>query len=83
MTQPKIAPYGSWRSPITADMIVGSTVGLGQVTCDGGDIYWTETRPTEGGRSVVCRWSGTGPAVDVTPAEFSVRTRVHEYGGGA
>ena len=83
MTEPQSAPYGSWKSPITAGMIVGSTVGLGQVVCDGGDIYWTESRPSEGGRNVICRWSGADGAVDVTPAGFNVRTRVHEYGGGA
>lgn len=83
MTEPQYAPYGSWKSPITAGMIVGSTVGLGQVVCDGGDIYWTESRPSEGGRNVICRWAGAGGAVDVTPAGFNVRTRAHEYGGGA
>ncbi|MEX2616511.1 MAG: S9 family peptidase [Alphaproteobacteria bacterium] len=83
MTEPQSAPYGSWESPITAGMIVGSTVGLGQVVCDGGDIYWTESRPAEGGRNVVCRRAGAGGAADVTPAGYNVRTRVHEYGGGA
>ena len=83
MTEPQSAPYGSWKSPITAGMIVGSTVGLGPVVCDGGDIYWTESRTSEGGRNVICRWSGADGAVDVIPAGFNVRTRVHEYGGGA
>jgi dienelactone hydrolase len=82
MSQQRIAPYGSWTSPITADMIVGSTVGLGQVACDGDAVYWTEMRPSEGGRTVVCRWADGDP-VDVTPPGFNVRTRVHEYGGGA
>ena len=83
MTEPQSAPYGSWKSPITAGMIVGSTVGLGQVVCDGGDIYWVESRPAEAGRNVICRWSDAAGVEDVTPAGFNVRTRAHEYGGGA
>ena len=37
-----VKPYGAWKSSITADLIVGETVGLGQVSCDGSEIYWTE-----------------------------------------
>jgi dipeptidyl aminopeptidase/acylaminoacyl peptidase len=77
------APYGSWRSPITADLIASTTTGLGQIALDGDDTYWVETRPTEGGRSVVVRRTPDGRTSDVTPAPFNVRTRVHEYGGGA
>src|SRR5258708_21263404 len=72
-------PYGAWKSPITSDLIVAETIGLGAVLVDGGDIYWTESRPGEGGRNVLVKKD----AGDVTPAPFNVRTRVHEYGGGA
>lgn len=77
------APYGAWKSSITADLIVGETVGLGQVAFDGGDIYWTELRPSEAGRSVLRCRSAAGTISDLTPADFNVRTRAHEYGGGA
>jgi len=83
MREPKIAPYGSWKSPITSDLIVSETIGLGQIALDGEDIYWTEMRPTEGGRYVVVRRSRDGNTVDITPPALNVRTRVHEYGGGA
>jgi len=79
----RVAPYGSWRSPITADLIVAGMVGLSQLQLDGDDIYWVEQRPTEGGRYVVVRRDPDGATQDVTPAGFNVRTRVHEYGGGA
>jgi dipeptidyl aminopeptidase/acylaminoacyl peptidase len=82
MTDPIIAPYGSWKSPITSDLIVAATIGLTTVLLDGDDTYWIESRPTERGRTVLVRWTASGP-VDVTPAPFNVRTRVHEYGGGA
>ncbi len=83
MKSPNIAPFGSWRSPITADRIVGGTVGLGQIALDQGCVYWTESRPTEGGRVALVRRDMAGNVEDVVPAPFSVRTRVHEYGGGA
>jgi dipeptidyl aminopeptidase/acylaminoacyl peptidase len=76
-------PYGAWRSPITSDLIVAETIGLGDIIVDGGDIYWIEARPSEGGRNVVCRALPGGGSADVTPAPFSARTRVHEYGGGS
>ncbi len=79
---PKIAPYGSWKSPITADLIVGGSVGLSQPQLDGSDIYWLELRPTEGGRNVVVKCSATRTFTDITPRPFNARTRVHEYGGG-
>jgi dipeptidyl aminopeptidase/acylaminoacyl peptidase len=47
-------------------------------------VYWLEGRPLEGGRNVLCQWKGTGDDIaDITPEDVNVRTRVHEYGGGA
>ena len=82
MTQPTVAPYGSWKSPITSDLIVSATVGLGQVALDGEDTYWVELRPSEGGRNCVVRRAPDGQVADVTPRGLNARTRVHEYGGG-
>lgn len=65
------------------DLITGRTLALGQSWLDGPDVYWIEGRPFEGGRNVLVRLSpGSGP-VDCLPAPWNVRTRVHEYGGGA
>ncbi len=72
-------PYGFWKSPITSDLIVAKSIGLSEVQLDGSDVYWLESRPDEAGRSVLVSLS----AGDVTPQPFNVRTRVHEYGGGA
>ena len=83
MIQPNVAPYGAWKSPITSDLIASGTIRLGQVALDGDDVYWVEVRPSEAGRSVVVRLSADGRVSDVTPPPFNVRTRVHEYGGGA
>jgi dipeptidyl aminopeptidase/acylaminoacyl peptidase len=89
MPDPQTASYGSWSSPITSDLIVASTIGLSGILLDGTDVYWVESRPQENGRSVIFRRAADGGSVDVTPAAsageatFSVRTRVHEYGGGS
>src|SRR5437879_9834023 len=80
---PTSAPYGSWRSPITADAIVAGVIGLGQLQLDGDDIYWVEQRPAEAGRNVVVCRRADGAIDDVSPREYNARTRVHEYGGGA
>jgi len=82
LNSPKIAPYGSWKSPITSDLIVEGTVGLSQPTFDGDDIYWMEMRPKEAGRNVIIKRNATGSSVDVNQPPFNARTRVHEYGGG-
>ncbi|MFO7662043.1 MAG: prolyl oligopeptidase family serine peptidase [Chloroflexota bacterium] len=82
MISPAIAPYGTWQSPITADLILAGSVGLGQIALDGVAVYWTEHRPQEKGRSVVVRWTEAGGREDVTPAPYNARTRAHEYGGG-
>lgn len=82
MSTPIIAPYGSWESPITTDLLLGGTVNLSQPQIDGEFVYWIEGRPQEGGRSVIVRWSAAGGRQDVTPLDFNARTRVHEYGGG-
>src|SRR5437879_13102569 len=83
MSNQQIAPYGSWKSPITSDVIVSDSIRLGSIVLDGDDIYWTEGRPSEGGRNVIVRRSANGSITDITPSLFNVRTRVHEYGGGA
>src|SRR2546426_3663835 len=80
---PQPAPYGSWKSPISANLVATSSVTFGQIVTDGADIYWIEQRPAEGGRHVVVRRASGGAITDVTPLPFSARTRVHEYGGGA
>lgn len=77
------APYGAWQSPITTDLIVASSIGLGTPTFHEGLLYWVESRPQEAGRNVLVQRDEAGQRGDVNPASFNIRTRVHEYGGGA
>jgi dipeptidyl aminopeptidase/acylaminoacyl peptidase len=73
-----VAPYGSWKSPITSGLIVGQSVGLSETRIERGRVYWLESRPQERGRSVLVR-----DGEDLTPTPYNVRDRVNEYGGGA
>ncbi len=50
-----VAGYGSWRSPITAELVSGAQVGLAQPRLDRDTAYWLEVRPEEGGRTVLVR----------------------------
>jgi len=77
-----VAPHGSWKSPITADLLASTYVGLDELRIDGEDLYWNELRPADKGRNVIVRRKPDGTLTDITPAGFSARTRVHEYGGG-
>jgi dipeptidyl aminopeptidase/acylaminoacyl peptidase len=79
----KTAPYGSWKSPITSDLIVAQSITLSEVRLDGGQVYWLEGRPQEQGRNVVVRGGEDTAPTDITPQPYNARTRVHEYGGGA
>jgi dipeptidyl aminopeptidase/acylaminoacyl peptidase len=80
---PTEAPYGAWASPLSAARATAGALRLGQIALDGDDVYWLEGRASEGGRNVLVRASAGAPPVDVSPADFNVRTRVHEYGGAA
>jgi dipeptidyl aminopeptidase/acylaminoacyl peptidase len=83
MTNQTPAPYGSWKSPITSDLIAAETIRLGGVFIDAGDVYWLEMRPGESGRYVLVGRARDGNMFEVIPAPFNARTRVHEYGGGS
>src|ERR671913_436103 len=79
-----VAPYGSWSSPIDAATVAsaGRRLGSAAIAADGA-VWWAEGRPTEGGRVVLMRRAPGGEPETVTPEGVNVRTRVHEYGGGA
>ena len=74
---------GAWPSPLDAEAVAAGSVRLSGLCLDGADLYFTESRPAQQGRVTLLRKRGDGPAREIVPASFSVRSRVHEYGGGA
>lgn len=79
----KAAPFGSWQSPISAQMVAAGTLQFSEVKLVGDKIYWLEGRPSEGGRTTLMSCSQKEGEKDLLPKEYIVRSRVHEYGGGA
>jgi dipeptidyl aminopeptidase/acylaminoacyl peptidase len=77
------APYGTWESPVTAEMVARAGISLFGAWLEDGVVWWLEGRPAEGGRIVLVQATPGGEPTDVTPEGFNVRTMVHEYGGGA
>lgn len=75
------APYGTWRSPITTDVLLRGALGLACPSAVAGDIFWMESRPAEAGRCVIVRRRPDGRIEDCLPSPFNARSRVHEYGG--
>ncbi len=83
------APHGSWKSPITAELLAAHTLSLGEVAVDGDDVYWLESRPGEAGRNTIVRRTADGALTDVLPppvegrASYSARGLVYGQGGGS
>ena len=83
MAGPRIAPYGSWASPISSKVLAaGSTLPI-ELAIDGDALYWLELQPERGGRYALYRYREGGTPEEVVPQRYNVRTRVHEYGGGS
>jgi dipeptidyl aminopeptidase/acylaminoacyl peptidase len=76
------APFGRWPSPLRAADVASAKVSLSELWSDGVALYWLESRPAEGGRVVLVRGDEKGLR-DISPDGVSIRSRVHEYGGGA
>lgn len=76
-------PFGSWTSALGADAVARARTRYSEPRVDHGAIYWVEGRPAEGGRSALMRSTREGGSLEISPRGANVRTRVHEYGGGA
>ena len=83
MTAPTVAACGTWLSPITAARVAAGVRPVSAPRIVGDRVLWLQSLPEEGGRMAVATAGGDGAGRIVTPAPFNVRSRVHEYGGGA
>jgi len=77
------------RRPLSASRVVGATPLWSEPRLQGGRLFWLERRPAEGGRTtLLCRPlddlnRGAAAAREIVPATADLRSRVHDYGGGA
>lgn len=80
-------PYGAWPSPITAASLVEGASAVGEIRSDGDDVWWSESRPSEAGRTVLVRHSVDGTRELFEPfgtgTDWNARTAFSEYDGGA
>lgn len=73
--------YGFWASPLLPERLAAGGVRLGFPSFAGDVLYFIEQRAAEQGRGVLMSRTAAGAVHEVLPSTFSVRTRVHEYGG--
>ncbi len=82
MGKKAVTPFGSWKSPIGIELVARSSHGwIGQLCADGEKLYALRNYTEEGGRGAVAWIHDDGRSEDITPAPYSARTRVYEYGG--
>lgn len=77
----RIAAYGTWASPLDLKRMFEQPSAPMYPCAYRGRIYWIEARAQESGRLVLVRREHDGGETCLTPAGFSIRTRMHEYGG--
>ena len=83
-TRPEwVERFGWWPSAFSARRVAAGKISRSGLQSDGASLLWLESRPEEGGGQVVVSDGGGGAPTDVSPPTVSVRSRVHEYGGGA
>ncbi|MEO7664149.1 MAG: S9 family peptidase, partial [Candidatus Limnocylindrales bacterium] len=83
MTEPIVAPYGSWASSLPIERVTDGAIFLSEARGAGGIRWWLEGRPEEAGRQGLVRRDPDGTITRLTPPGFNARSRVHEYGGAA
>jgi dienelactone hydrolase len=77
-----IAAYGTWASPISAADAAKGAAAVSYPSIAGGEVWWQERRPSEGGRTAIVASAGPGGEPrDLLAAPWNARSRVHEYGG--
>jgi dipeptidyl aminopeptidase/acylaminoacyl peptidase len=83
MSQKTVAAFGTWKSPITAQTIAAGSRTLSSPCVVGDQAFWLEGIAAQGGRVALVNAGPGGLSKAMTVAPFNVRSRVHEYGGGA
>ncbi len=71
-----------WQSPLTARTVATAQAVRRELRCHNNKHYLLERRPKEQGRTVLLELS-QGKVQELLPSNYSVRCRIHEYGGGS
>ncbi|PKI83064.1 hypothetical protein MVES_003000 [Malassezia vespertilionis] len=78
-----LAPYGEWASPITSDLVLATSASIVEIGAGAKDVFFTTASAKEDGRTSLTRLQGH-EAEDFVPHTIgSVRSLIHNYGGGA
>ncbi|MBD3190264.1 MAG: prolyl oligopeptidase family serine peptidase [Candidatus Heimdallarchaeota archaeon] len=78
----KDVPYGKWQPIISPSEVFSEQRSLRLIKIVDNNIYWIESEPTEQGRRIIVQFHPKKGITKLTPKEFDVKSRVHEYGGG-
>ncbi|HRL92438.1 MAG TPA: prolyl oligopeptidase family serine peptidase [Pseudomonas sp.] len=74
-------PYGFWPSAWSSTDAAAASRDFAELRVGLGGVLWSQFDPLDGR---TCLWlCRAGQAQCLTPAGFSLRSRVYEYGGGA
>ncbi|MGL4747075.1 MAG: alpha/beta hydrolase family protein, partial [Shewanella sp.] len=79
----KVAPYGSWQSPLSATDVFKQTDDIAELQSVGNAIYFAESSGRDQGKVGIKRLDGLGKVTQVVLPDFNVKSTVHEYGGAA
>jgi dipeptidyl aminopeptidase/acylaminoacyl peptidase len=74
------ARYGFFPSDWSARQAASASRDFAELKVNAQGLFWVEFNPQDG-RNTLWRWQGQ-QAHCLTPAHLSLRSRVHEYGGG-
>lgn len=74
-------PYGFWPSDWTAEKAASASRDFAELRAGHGGLFWIQYDPADG-RCTLWYWR-KGRLQCLTPSDFSLRSRVYEYGGGA
>ncbi|MDH5403932.1 MAG: prolyl oligopeptidase family serine peptidase [Candidatus Heimdallarchaeota archaeon] len=72
--------YLQWEPILKPEELYKNSIGFGHTQTVDGKLFWIETRPEEGGRAVLVTLENEN-IKELTPRDYYIRTRVHEYGG--
>lgn len=78
-----VTNYKDWNPLISPEEVYSESIKIGSLKAVGEVLFWIESRSEEKGRQVIVKRTADGKEEDLTPKDFYVRTRVHEYGGGS